>query len=272
MTAARAGRAIGAALLLAAGGCSQSSLTIPEAPLAIDTAQLAASYDMPTAIIDGTNIQQAFTDAQARLDALQLGWLPAVVVDLLSRVKARLQDAGLPDRTGKFTARGAPVNAVLQVEHVCNGWADPGGPPDKNANGSLNAVAVVEDGKLSPRLWAEASQCQASVAPDGSALASALSSVQASLDGTLIFYLMGALPTSTSDANLLVALQATAGVAGHVGSTSFDFELTPSGVRFQVAAGGGQATVTVGIMALQFAGANATFSCDVATASCTQIQ
>ncbi|HVY39189.1 MAG TPA: hypothetical protein VHM31_14690 [Polyangia bacterium] len=267
-----AGRTFGAALLLAAGGCSQSSLTIPEAPLATDTAQLAASYEMPTAVIDGTNIQQAFTDAQARLDALQLGWLPEVVVDLLSRVKKRLDDAGLPDRTGKFTAGGAPVDAVLQVEHVCNGWGDPGGPPDKNANGSLSAVAVVEDGKLSPRLWATATQCEASVARDGSALGAALSSVQGSIDGTLIFYLLGVLPTSTSDANLLVAVQGTAGVAGHSGSTSFDFELTPSGVRFQVAAGGGQATVTVGIMAMQFAGANATFSCDIATASCTQVQ
>lgn len=271
MNRRRIGWAAAAALLLAAGGCSES-LTIPEAPLATDTAQLAASYEMPTAIIDGTNIQQAFTDAQARLDALQLGWLPGLVVDLLSRVKARLDAAGLPDRTGKFTAGGAPVDAVLQVEHVCNGWADPGGAPNKTANGSLNAVAIVQDGKLSPHLWATATQCQASVARDGSPVGAALSSVQASLDGTLIFYLLGVLPTSTSDANLLVALQATAGVAGHAGSTSFDFELTPSGVRFQVAAGGGQATVTVGIAAMQFAGANATFSCDIATANCTQVQ
>jgi hypothetical protein len=266
-----AGGTAGAALLLAAAGCSQSSLTIPAAPLAAETAALAASYEMPTAFLDGANIQQAFTDAQARLDALQLGWLPGVVVDLLVRVKARLDAAGLPDRTGTLTAQGPPIDAVLRVKRVCNGWQAPAGPPDENANGALEAIVIVQDGKLSPHLWATAANCQASVSTDGSVLNSPVS-VQASLNGTLIFYLLGALPASTSDANLLVVVQGTAAVANRTGSTSFDFELTASGVRFQVDADGGKATVTAGITTLQFAGVNATFSCDVATASCSQVQ
>ncbi|MFL5303642.1 MAG: hypothetical protein ACJ8F1_00440 [Polyangia bacterium] len=258
------------AVVLAAG-CSQSSLDIPEPPMAAETVQLAASYDAPTAIIDGTNIQQAFTDAQAKLDSLQLGWLPGLVVDLLVRVKGRLKAAGLPDKPPKFTAGGAPVDAVVQVHRICNGWQNPSGSPDENANGALEAVTIIQDGNLSPHLWATATNCQSSVGPDGSVLGSTLS-VNASLDGTLIFYLLGALPNSTSDANLLVVVDGTASVAGHTGSTSFDFELTTSGVRFQVSAGGGQATVTVGATTMQFAGANATFSCDVATAICGQVQ
>ncbi|HSS37507.1 MAG TPA: hypothetical protein VLT58_01945 [Polyangia bacterium] len=264
-------RAIGAALLLAGAGCSQSDLTIPEAPMAAETVQLAASYEMPTAIVDGTNIQQAFTDAQAHLDALQLGWLPGLVVDLLVRVKGRLNAAGLADRPPKFTAGGAPIDAVLQVHRICNGWQNPAGSPDEGTNGALEAVAIIQDGKLSPHLWATATTCLASVGPDGTVLGSAVS-VNASLDGTLIFYLLGPLPTSTSDANLLVVVQGTLGVGGRTGSTSFDFELTQSGVRFQVGAGGGQATVTVSATTMQFAGANATFSCDVATALCGQVQ
>ena len=80
------------------------------------------------------------------------------------------------------------------MHRICNGWQNPAGPPDENANGALEAVAIIQDGKLSPHLWATATNCQASVGPDGSVIGSALS-VNASLDGTLIFYLLGPLPT-----------------------------------------------------------------------------
>ncbi len=101
----RTGGPVVAALLLASAGC-QSDLTIPEPPMAAETAQLAASYEMPTAMLDGTNIQQAFTDAQVRLDALQLGWVPGLVVDLLVRLKGRLNAAGLADRPPQVHRRG----------------------------------------------------------------------------------------------------------------------------------------------------------------------
>ena len=76
------------------------------------TAALVMTYQMPTANLDTSNIDQVRSDAQARLDELHLDWLPDLLSDALARVRTRLDAAGLPDdptttpdpRKGQLTA------------------------------------------------------------------------------------------------------------------------------------------------------------------------
>ena len=87
---------VSAAAVALAIGCDQETITLPAPPMAAETQQLVAVYDMPTATLNVGNIQQAAADARARLQEIQPDWFPGVVSDLLTRLRARLDDGSLP--------------------------------------------------------------------------------------------------------------------------------------------------------------------------------
>ena len=73
---------------------------------------------------------------------------------------------------------------------------------DQAANGSVEVTAIADTGKLNPEIWGTATSCLARFPPAGSTgtVASATSTVvNATLNGTLIFYSLGPLPSDPSD-------------------------------------------------------------------------
>jgi hypothetical protein len=242
--------------------------------MAAETAALVAVYQMPTANLDVNNIDQAFSDAQSRFADLNSDWLPSLVTDALSRVKGRLDDGGLPtDPAATVDTSRAQLTAVAEVHRVCAGWDSPASAPNEAANGAVDVTAIIDSGQLNSELWATATACHARFPPadGGSALGPVTSPViNATLDGTLIIYLLGPLPRfGGSDVHFLVSFSGMIGVGDQVRSTSFDFVVDGTTISFRVAAGGGDAIVTVGTT-FGIAGANAGFSCDFGTLTCQQ--
>jgi hypothetical protein len=269
----------GSVLTLAAMvlGCGPSTITLPTPPMQAETAALVMTYQMPTATLDTTKIDQVASDAQARLNQLNLDWLPDLLSDALTRLQSRVAAAGVSDDPASMPdTRKGQLTAVATVTRICAGWSDPAGPPDAAANGSIEVTLIVDTGRINPEVWGTATNCLARFPPAGSTGTSDTITtthsavVNATLDGTLILYLLGPLPVNPSDAQMLVVFSGSIGVGDKVGSVSFDFEISKSQVKFRVpVASGGDAIVTVGTT-LGIQGANAGFSCDLTTLTCQQ--
>ncbi len=268
MRRAAAFLAVAAAAFLAS--CGPDTITLPTPPMAMETQQLVALYDMPTATLDTSNIDQVRADAQARLDELNVDWLPNVVSDALARLRARLAAGSLPtDPASQPKARRAQVTAVVEVQRICVGWDNPPSAPDQATNGSIDLTAIVDTGKIKPEAWATASSCRVRFPPadNNGAIVVMPSVVQATLDGTLIIYLLAPLPSDPADASFLLSFSGSISRGDQMKSASFDFQVVDKSVRFRVPAGGGDAIVTVGTT-LGIQGANAGFSCDLTTLTC----
>ena len=267
-------RAGAIALATVAFGCGPGTVTLPTPPMEAETAALVMTYQMPTGSLDTSNIDQVRSDAQTRLDELHVDWLPDLLTEALVGLRNRLDGAGLPDDPASTPdSRKGQLTAVVSIARICAGWSDPPGPPAEAANGSVEVPAIADTGKLNPELWGTATSCLARFPPTGSTGVVASNSstvVNATLDGTLILYSLGPLPKDTSEAQLLVVFSGSIGVGDHVGSASFDFQISKTEVKFRIpVASGGDAIVTVG-PTLGIQGANAGFSCDLTTLTCQQ--
>jgi hypothetical protein len=250
--------------------CGPETITLPEPPMAAETQQLVALYDMPTATLDTSNIDQVRADAQARLAELNVDWLPNLISDLLVRLRTRLDAGGLPsDPASEPKARHAQLTAVANVHRICVGWDNPAGAPDEATNGALDVTAIVDTGKLNPEAWMTATACRVRFPPadNSGAIVVMPKVVNATVDGTLIVYLLAPLPSDPADAQFLVAFNGSITNGDQTKSASFDFEVVNKAVRFRVPANGGDAIVTVGAT-FGIQGANASFSCDLTTLTC----
>ena len=270
MKRAATGVLVSAAAVALAIGCDQETITLPEPPMAAETQQLVALYDMPTATLNVGNIQQAAADARARLEEIHPDWLPGVVSDLLTRLRARLDDGSLPsDPASAPKAHRAQLTLVANVHRICAGWEDPASAPDEATNGAIDLTAIVDTGQLNPEAWATATACRVRFPPasSGGAIVVAPTVVNATLDGTLIIYLLAPVPPTSADANYLVIFNGSITIGDQTKSASFDFEVDGTSVKFRVPAGGGDAIVTLGTT-LGIQGANASFSCDLTALTC----
>jgi hypothetical protein len=266
----RAAATLAAAAAAFLVGCGPETITLPDPPMAAETQQLVALYDMPTATLDTAGIDQVRADAQARLEELHLDWLPGVVSDLLVLLRARLDAGSLPtDPAAEPKGRRAQITAVVELRRICVGWDNPASAPDEATNGALDLTAIVDTGKINPEAWATASACRVRSPPadDGSAIVVMPKVVNATLDGTLIIYALAPLPGDVADAQFLVSFTGSISIGDQTKSASFDFEVVDKSVRFRVPAGGGDAIVTVGTT-LGIQGANAGFSCDLTSLTC----
>jgi hypothetical protein len=270
-------RAIAAAAVAAAAaaGCGPGEVTLPTPPMQAETMQLLSVYEMPTGTIDTSNIDQVRADAQARLAQLNLDWLPDVLTDALARARQRLIDNGLPDdpAAAPSDSRFAQLTAVVTLHRICAGWNDPAGAPDEATNGAIDVTAIVDTGRLNPEIWGTATACRARFPPAMTTATAVVAPpmgtvVNATLDGTLIIYSLGPLPTGVGDARLLIVFNGMIGVDNQVASASFDFQIFDGSIKFRVpVASGGDAIVSVGTT-LGIQGANASFSCDLTTLVC----
>jgi len=250
------------AVLPAIAACGPEPVTLPEPPKASETAQLAATYDNPTAVLDTSNIEAVAADARARLADLNLAWLPDLAVDTLTRARGRMSDGGLPTDPAVTEDTSRPIiRAAVDVHRVCVGWSDPAGLPDEAANGAIHLTAIVEDGRLDPELWGPVSACRTRVVVGPAA-------IEATFDGTLIIYLLAPLPQRPADGQFLLSFEGTIGANGQTHQAAFDFEYLQGSIRFRVpVASGGDAIVTVGTT-FGVEGANAGFTCDLTARTC----
>jgi hypothetical protein len=265
-----AGVLVSAAAVALALGCDQETITLPQPPMAAETQQLVALYDMPTATLNVDNIQQAAADARARLQDLRPDWFPGVVTDLLTRLRARLDDGSLPsDPAAAPKEHRAQITLVANLHRICAGWDDPASAPDEATNGAIELTAIVDTGQLNPEAWATVTACRVRFPPasSGGAIVVTPAVVNATLDGALIIYLLAPVPATAADANYLVAFSGSITIGDQTKSASFDFEVDGTSVKFRVPAGGGDAIVTVGTT-LGIQGANASFSCDLTALTC----
>jgi hypothetical protein len=192
---------------------------------------------------------------------------------------------------------GRRVTALAEVHRTCPGFDSPSGPADAAANGTLDVTGIVDTGNLNPEVWATATQCMVRVPSASSSstsdvtvgphdasvpvldaavsildggfpgLDASVPVINGTINGTLTFYLLGPLPDTIKDAQVLVIFDGMIGTGGQTAAASFDFELIGTSVKYRVPAGGGEAVVTIGTT-IGIQGANAGFTCDLTAGNC----
>jgi hypothetical protein len=258
--------ATGAWLALALAGCGAGELQLPPAP---DMSALIASYEAPTAAIDVTMIDQLRTDVKARLVVLHLDWLPDLVADALTRLGAQLDANGLSDPNASPPTNRPVIDAVVRVDRVCMGWADPPGPPDAAQNGDVSLTGVVEDGRLRPTLQGLATMCHARVQPSGvGALGEALA-IDGFVDGTMDVYFYGRVPRTAAETDVLVQIQGQIATSGQTVSGEVDFRVTYPDLTFTLTRPDGEILVTLAVDGVTLQGTNATVHCAPDLSACT---
>jgi hypothetical protein len=255
---------IGSLVVAAVTGCV-SKLQIPTPPMQAETQAIAAEYEMPTGSVDITRVQVVLDAINAKLPNLDLGWLPNFASDLLSSFNERLQQSGLPDNPdASVETYHFILSAVVDVHRICEGFANPPGPVDP-ANGAIDATAVVESGRLQPEVWGVPTGCKVNLLVLGGPTLSG----NATLDGTLIIYLLGPLPTSVSNARFLFTFDGQIGIGDQTASSSIDFRVFDGRLDFRVPVADGDVVVETGTgSSVTLLASNGTFVCDLTALSC----
>jgi hypothetical protein len=253
-------------LAVAALAACVSKLDIPTPPMQAETQAIAAEYERPTGSVDIAQLQVLLDAVNVKVPNLNLDWLPNFASDLLTSLDERLQQSGLPDSPdGSVETHHFILSAVVNLHRICPGFDDPPGPVDV-ANGRVDSTGIVKDGALEPEIWGVAAGCQAALSLyGGSALSGA-----ATLDGTLILYLLGRLPTSTSNARFLFRYEGQLGIGNQTGDTSIDFRIFDGLVDFRVPVTDGNivAEMGKGSSSVTLRASNGTFVCDLTALSC----
>jgi hypothetical protein len=270
-------------LAVAALTACVSKLNVPTPPMQAETQAIAADYEMPSGTVDIAQIQILLGAINVKLPNLDLGWLPDLAANLLSSFNERLSQSGLPDDPDASTeTHHFILSAVVDVHRICDGFANPPGPVDA-ANGAIDATAVVQDGRLQPEVWGVATGCQTNLSLignqplfGGQSLASGLSllgiqtaSGNGTLDGIMIIYLLGPLPTDVSNARFLFTFNGQISVGNQTGNSAIDFRVFDGRLDFRIAVSDGNVVVETGTgSAVTLRGKNGTFVCDLTALSC----
>ena len=198
-----------------------SKLNAPAPPMQAETEALAASYDRPTGTVEVNNIRETLGAVDVVIPSLALDWLPAFASGLLVDLNQRIGGSGLPsnpDASVEF--HHFILSAVVDLQRICAGWTDPAGPPNAAANGTIDATAIVENGRLDAEVWGTATACKVSLTSLNGAL-----SGDSTLDGALILLLLGPLPTTVSNARFLFTFTGQIGIANQMVNSSIDFRV-----------------------------------------------
>ena len=249
---------VGAALAtaLAVAACD-GSLSMPSAP---NLDAVVATYENPPGTVDTARVNQMLADAHARMKELHLDWLPPLIVGVVSRLRERMEDNGLPtDPQVAPNSNKKNIDAVAKVTHVCRGFQDPPESPDAEKNGTFELTATIQTGSLERIVWGTAAACRERITVGDRV------TVDAQLDGTVILYLYGPLPSTLAEVQLLVRIEKP----GATGASGFDFRIVAGTVEFRLPAQDGDIIVAVGSGTLTLRGHNQTAVCDVASATCS---
>lgn len=233
---------------------------------------MVQAYEMPTGTLDTARVNQIAEDVRARIDELEMDWLPAVMSRVLVRLQERFEAGGLPDdpEAPPDSDRGN-VKAVVDLLRVCPGWLDPPSSPDAAENGSVQVTALVENTRIERLLWGTATDCRWRLSlTDGMALSRAVDpTINAIFDGTLILYLYGPLPREGGEAAFFMRFTGELGREERVRQLSFDFRVLEGQIEVRHPVEDGDIIVKLGLGTFTLRGANASYACDLATLSCT---
>jgi hypothetical protein len=266
-------RSLRCALLgLALGSCGSDGVELPTPPLAQETETILATYEAPSGSLDRARIAQVAERVQARLNELDIAWLPGLMRQVLVRLRERFEAGGLPaDPATPPDPDRARINAVLDLSHVCSGWSDAPGPADAASNGSVELTAVVQNTQLKHQLWGTATQCRwrrdpvDRLAPD-LALAPGINAL---LDGTLNLYLYGPLPRAGGNADFFLSFSGELGREQQVRAVSFDFRFVNGQIEFRYPVDDGDIIVGIGVATFSLRASNASYRCELGTLSCS---
>jgi hypothetical protein len=255
------GHLAGAALLSAAG-CGPDEVVVPQPPAPLG--QLVAVYDQPTGTVPVDDVSMAMAEAQRRFEALEIGRLPELVVELLRGLRTRLEDADLSTDPQEPPDDDTPdVDGYLTVDRVCRGWDRRAVEPDVAANGHVQGTATVKDGHLEEALWGTATTCRDRIPADSPL------QVNVFVDGKLGVHLEAEIPNSLADAQLLVGFDGTVGSEEQQRQLAFDFRVSFPKLEVRVPVADGDIIAEVGGgEQLVLRGSNGSFSCSVQNGGC----
>jgi hypothetical protein len=250
------------AALLATTACGPDEVVIPQPPAPL--AQLIAVYDQPTGTVPVDDVSMTMADAQRRIEALELGRLPDLVVEFTRRLRTRLQDADLSTDPQETPDDDVPdIDGYVNVNRVCRGWDRLATTPDPATNGRVQGTATVRDGHLEEELWGTATSCRDRVPADSPL------QVNVFVDGKLGIRLEAEVPDSLASAQLLVAFEGTVGSDEQQRQLSFDFRISFSRIEVRVPVADGDIIAAVGGgEQLVLRGSNGSFTCSVQSGGC----
>jgi hypothetical protein len=244
-------------LLLVLAGCDQKSIDLPVPPANVLPA--VDLYDHPTGTVPVEQLATVASDVRDRFDQLQGSRLIDLLQSELTALRQRLDDGGLPFDPGD-PGLEARVDAYARVNRTCRGWGD-GTTPDPS-DGSLEATALVKQGKLDRGLWAVARTCRGRVDVTNAV------AVHSYVDGTLGIVLLGPLPTVAQPASFAVRLDGTLGTEQRQAPVTLDFRLVGPQLELLRTVDDGVIVASVGTDGVEFRGSNGTFTCTISSGTC----
>ncbi len=239
-----------------AAGCGPDEITLPTPPATV--LPPVEAYDQPTGTVPVDQLAATATDMQARFDRLNESRMVDILVTLLSSLRRRLDDGGLPVDPAEPTE--ASVDASAQVHRTCRGWDDATTPdPD---DGTLELTALIAHGQLERRLWTIADACHARVDIVGSRAAYGY------IDGVLGITLLGQAPSRLEELRVIVHVDGTLGSDKQQTRATIDFRFVYPTLEVLRPVSDGVIVASVGSDGIQMRGRNGTFTCNLRMGTC----
>jgi predicted small lipoprotein YifL len=256
-----------ACVAAALAGCGPGPLPLPPGP---DVNALVAKYQAPTGTIDPQNIGAVMAAGQMRINQLQLDWLPDLLAQLMTRLRERLDDNGVPNDPGAAPNLNHPgIDATIRVTQICRGWDDPPGAANAQENGTLSMTAVIENRTLRRALVGAATTCRGRIQPTNQIEVAPSTDLKVFLDGSLGIYFNGPVPKTVADTQALVQINGQVGtMAGGNASGEFDFVIDYPHVAVSLDRPDGNVILEVGLDGITIRAANATYQCDASLQLC----
>ncbi len=251
---------IAAPALLGLAACGEKSpVAKPTAP---DMAPLVQSYEHPTLVLDGTNIQAAFDSSEvvgkSVKIAASLGTLVHGGVHSGVNADGDQQQIGASGDTSsqplKVTGSG-----FLLVHRICPG-PDPSKGPDA-ANGAMDLTVGFTEKGIDPVVWGTFSACQFT-----------LNSAPATVGGALNLFVGDGLTFDAYGTQpVLFAFAGDLATSSGTGKLDVDVRLLPTGAyEYRVVVGDKHAIYWDDLTHRGFRAANGTWTCQFETKQCTK--
>lgn len=253
---------------LATCACGPDPIDYPTPPE--EARAILATYEAPTGTVDAADAGLIAARASARIDELDIDWLPEVMARALVRLRERFDVGGLPlDPAATVDPDRPTIIALIDLEQVCSGWSVPPGPPNAAENGYIQLFAKVDNTRLRRELWGTASDCRSRISPS-TRFAQVVTSpvLNVALNGSLLVSLYAPLPKEEADAAFFMSFEGELGREGQLRTASFDFRVINSQIEIREMVDDGEVIIGRGLGTVSVRGQNATYTCDLETLVC----
>ena len=255
-------------LALTTSACGPDPIDYPSPP---EEAQaILATYESPTGTVDAADAAVVAARASARIDELDIDWLPELMGRVLVRLRERFEVGGLPLDPAAIVDPDRPtIIALIDLEHVCSGWSVPPGPPNEAENGSIQLFAKVDNTRLRRELWGTASNCRWRISQRmGLAQVVTSPALNVALNGSLLLSLYAPLPKEEAEAAFFMSFDGELGREEQLRPLSFDFRTINRQIEIREPVDDGEVIVGRGAGTVSVRGQNASYTCDLATLTC----